>query len=268
MTNQYLASRFVEHVQRLALGIVAVDALHDARISHPIAITFDEVPLGLPRPKIMRHSSTAFALLYDARVGDEIVIRLFDSTKTIWSKYNDRRRFVPRRLRIPLLARETADAKPIAQRARQPVLFPGAAYNVSDCATGMRGRVLHDEAVVGWARIQAVHPDTGNTVGIAHCDDRGEFLLLIDSNAAGLAELANPLPLELHVHVPTTPAVSDDVKKLDSLWDLPIEDVAAPGDPDTVCGGALPWDPWTDTGTFTIDFTLGTLMGGMRPLAV
>jgi hypothetical protein len=132
----------------------------------------------------------------------------------------------------------------------------------------MRGRVLHNDAVVRWARVQATHPDTGATVGIAHCDDRGEFLLLIDSNAGGLAELANPLSLDLHVHLPATPVASNDVKQLDVLWDLPIEEVAAPGNPDTVCSGALPWNEWTAAGTTTIDFTLGTLMRGVAPLTV
>ncbi len=268
MANHYLASRFVESVQRLALGIEAIDAQRDARIPFPIAITFDEVPLGLPRPRIMRHDSAAFALLYEPQLADEIVIRLFDAPTSIWSESGDRRRYVPRRLRIPLLASAVADLQPISQRARRPVLFPGAAYDVSDCATGMRGRVLSGGVPLRWARIQAVHPDFGTTVGIAHCDDRGEFLLLLDSRAAGLAELADPLTLDLHVHVPTAPLVSAEVKRLDALWDLPIETVAAPGDADTVCSGALPWDEWTDVSTISVDFALGVLMRGVAPFTV
>jgi len=272
VANQFLTSRFAERVQRLALGLEAVDALRNSRIPHPLAITFDEVPLGLPRPKIMRHDSAAYALLFGPQIGEEIVIRMFDSATPLWSVLGDRRRYVPRRLRIPLLSDEDADAQPIAQtiaqRSRRPVLFPGAAYDVSDCATGMRGRVLQDDEVVRWARVQAIHPDTGETVGIAHCDDRGEFLLVIDSTAGGIAELTNPLPLELHVHVPTTPVASDEVRRLDPLWDLPVEEVAAPGDPDTVCAGAPPWDEWTDVVTVATDFTLGTLMRGVAPLAV
>lgn len=272
MANRYVASRFTEQVKRLALGLEAVDAMRNSRIPHPLAITFDEVSLGLPRPRILRHDSAAHALLFGPRVGEEIVIRLFDSAKTLWSELGDRRRFVPRRLRIPLLSSDEADARPIAQsitqRSRRPFLFPGAAYDVSECATGMRGRVLQDGEVVRWARVQAVHPDSGETVGIAHGDDRGEFLLLIDTNAGGIAELTNPLPLDLHVHLPTPPAVADEVKLLDPLWDLPVEEVGAPGDPDTVCAGSPPWDEWIDVATIATDFTLGTLMRGVAPLAL
>jgi hypothetical protein len=268
MANRFLASRFAEIVHRLALGVEAVDALRNSRIPHPLTITFDEVPLGSPRPQVMRHDSAAYALLFGPRVGAEIVIRMFDSATTPWTVLGDRRRYVPRRLRIPLLLDEEADAQPISQRVRRPVLFPGAAYDVSECATGMRGRVLRDGEVVRWARVQAIHPDTGETVGIAHCDDRGEFLLVVDSNAGGIAELTNPLPLQLHVHVPTPPVASDEIRRRDPLWDLPVEEVAAPGDPDTVCAGSPPWDEWTDVATVATDFTLGTLMRGVAPLTV
>ena len=272
MANQYLSSRFVENIQRLALGIEAVDALRNGRIAFPIRITFDEVPLGLPRPQIRRHDSAAFALLYEAieslSVDDQVVVRLFDSSDDIWSEYGDRRRYVPRRLRIPILTSDVVDTRPVSQRARRPALFPGAAYDVSECLTGMRGRVEHDDEPVRWARVQAVHPDTGQTVGLAHCDDRGEFLLLIDSSAGGLAELSNPLSLDITVHTPVTPTVDDAIKQLDALWDLPVELVPAPGATDTVCPGSPPWSNWTEASTTTIDFTLGSLLRGMAPLTV
>lgn len=264
MANVLLSSRYSELVQRLGLGIEAVDALRDGRIPYPLAITFDEVPLGLPRPQIMRHDSAAFALLLDERVGDEIVVRLFDSARTVWSASADRRRFVPRRLRIPLVS---ADGT-VTLRARRPLLYPGATYDVSDCATGMRGRVLRAGAPVRWARVHAIDPETGQRVAIAHCDDHGEFLLVVQPNAGGTAELANPLPLELHVHVPTPPVVDAAVKLLDPLWDLPVEQVAEPGQTDTTCAGTPPWAQWTDVATVTRNFTLGTLMRGVAPLTV
>lgn len=268
MANIVLSSRFVERIQRLALGIEAIDALRGARISQAIRITFDEVPLGLRRPEIVRHDSAAFALLYESGMEETIVIRLFDALQSTWTEFGDRRRFVPRRLRIPLLASATADAQPVAQRIRQPALFPGAAYDAVECQTGMRGRVTRDDAAVRWARVQAVDLVTGATVGRAHCDDRGEFFLLIDSTASGLAELSNPLELQLRVHTPNTPAVSSAVQALDALWDLPIEEVPPPGDADTVSAGNLPWLQWTLAASINVQFALGTILRGHAALAV
>lgn len=264
MTNVLLDNRYSEIVHRLGLGLEAVDALREGRIPFPFAITFDELPLGLPRPKILRHDSAAYALLLDARVGDEVVIRMFDSSRTSWKPSGDRRRYVPRRLRIPLVSGDGTNTL----RVRRPFLYPGAAYDISDCVTGVRGRVTRGGEAVRWARVHAIDPETGLRVGVAHGDDRGEFLLVIQPNAGGIAELANPLPLELHVHVPTPPAVADAVKLLDPLWDLPVERVAEPGQPDATCVGIPPWDGWTDVATVAMNFTLGTLMRGAAPFTV
>ena len=268
MANLYSNSRYVENVRRLALGLEAVDALRGARIPDDIRITFDEVPQGLPRPSIVRHDSAAFALLYGPAIGDSIVIRLFDSAYSVWTESRDRRRFVPRRFRVPLLAADDADAQPISQRVRRPALFPGAAYDTAECVTGMRGRVTDDDVPVRWARIQAVDPVSGTTVGRAHCDDRGEFLLLIDSTASGLAELSDPLELQIRVHVPTTPVVNTAIKAVDPLWDLPIENVPNPGLADEVSPGNLPWPEWTLASTTAIEFPLGALLKGQPALTV
>jgi len=267
MTNTFLDSRYVERIQRLALGIEAIDAMRGGRIADAIRITFDAVPQGLPRPSILRYDSAAFALLYGPQVGDSIAIRLFDAKQPLWSQTRDRRRFVPRRLRIPLLAIAVADDQPVSQRVRRPALFPGAAYDTPDCVSGMRGRVTDGDAPVRWARVQAVDPVSGATVGRAHCDDRGEFLLLIDSTASSLAELSDPLQLQVTVHVPTLPVVSDAIKLLDPLWDLPIEDVPDPGLADTVSAGDLPWAEWTPGTTADIDFSLGILLRGRPALS-
>jgi hypothetical protein len=268
MANLYSSARYVESVERLALGLEAIDALRGARIPDDIRITFDEVPRGLPRPSIVRHDSAVFALLYGASVGDSIVIRVFDSEYTVWTESRERRRFVPRRFRIPLLAADEADDRPVSERIRRPALFPGAAYETPECMTGMRGRVVDDDVPVRWARIQAVDPVSGATVGRAHCDDRGEFLLLIDSNAGGLAELSDPLELQLRVHLPTTPIVAASIKAVDPLWDLPIELVPDPGVVDDVSAGNLPWPEWTLASTTAVEFPLGALLKGQPALTV
>jgi hypothetical protein len=266
--NEILPSRFVEHITRLALGIEATDALRGTRISHPIGITFDELPLGLPRPRILRHDSCVFVLLYGAGVGDTIQLRLFDSPEALWRASADQRRFVPRRLRIPLLAQPAAESRPYTERVRRPVLFPGAAYDTAEAMTGLRGRVEDAGQPVRWARVTARDPVSGLTVGRAQCDDRGEFLLLIESGAGGLGDLTDPLELEIQVHTPNTPVVPAAVKALDPLWDLPVESVPAPGLPDPVCAGALPWSEWSAAATTTIEFTLGRLLRSQPPLSV
>ena len=269
--NAFLPSRYLERVTRLALGIEAIDAQRQERIGHPIRITFDQVPLGLPRPKIWRHNSCVFVLLFEEGVGTTVELRLFDSAEPLWRAETDRRRFVPRRLRIPLLAQNVADSRPWSERARRIALFPGAAYDTSESATGLRGRVERAGVPARWARVQAIHPDSGQTVGRAHCDDRGEFLLLLDPSAAPIGDLSNPLTLNLRAHTPKPPSppLPDAVKKLDPLWDLPVEVAPAPGAADPVSAGALPWNEWDPAGAPTpVEFDLGRMRRQVPALAV
>ncbi len=269
--NLFLPSRFDERVTRLALGIEALDAQRGSRVPHPLQITFDELPLGMRRPDIVRHDSCVFVLLYAPELQDAVVLRVFDSADRLWRAETDRRRYVPRRLRIPVFAQADADAHPYTERVRRPALFPGAAYDVSESITGMRGRVERAGVPVRWARVQAIHPTSGLTVGRAHCDDRGEFLLLLEPSAAPLGDLSDPLTLNLRAWAPKPPPapVPDEVKRLDPLWDLPVEQVPAPGLPDPVCAGDLPWDNWVAAaGVTSASFPLGRLMRQQPALAV
>jgi hypothetical protein len=159
-----------------------------------------------------------------------------------------------------------------AARSRQPYLFPGAAYEVSSIATGLRGRVRRGAAPLRWARVEARLPaptgaPPGVLLGRAHGDDRGEFLLIIGSPPAPLGTPAFKLDVDVTVFArPVDPPASDFAQQHDPLWDLPLELVTAPGPADPVSiGAAIPPD-YTSSVKQTITFRLGaTLTNDVAP---
>ena len=170
---------------------------------------------------IPRHNSCRHALLFKPGMTSPVVIRMFDR----------RRRFAPRRISYPV----PADILTASPRVRRPALFPGAAYDVSDAFTGMRGRVTWNQSTASevparWVRVEA--SIDGQVVGRAHGDDRGEFLLLLDSAAGGLGDLPSPLTAQVTVFGPPAPVA---VPANDPLGDLPVETLLA--DPDDVSPG-------------------------------
>lgn len=236
--NEFLAPHFVERIDRLALGIEPVDALRRSRIAQPVEMALDGVPypsrngdtwdrvFGLPDAigglaRIPRHNSCRHALLFKPGLKAPVVIRLYDR----------KRRYAPRRISYPIPADIHTASPP--SRVRRPALYPGAAYAVSETATGMRGRVTwgkNDELPVRWARIEA--KVGAQVVGRAHGDDRGEFLLLLDSSAVGIKGLSVPLVAQVTVYgppLPTSPSADDP------LADLPVETLLA--DPDDISAG-------------------------------
>ena len=168
--NQFLTNQFVENVQRLALGLEPIDSERRGRIAHPIKVTFNTAALGFPRRSVLRHDSCLYTLLYEPGTTDRVDLRFVDSA----------RRFVPRFLRVPILTAAVAESRLYTHRVRRPMLFPGAAYDISATVTGLRGRVVravpNKEVIVRWARVEARLPHSGVLVGRAHGDDRGEFL--------------------------------------------------------------------------------------------
>jgi hypothetical protein len=268
--NKFLPSRFVEHSERLALGLEPLDAGRLTRIAPPIQITFDTAPLGLPRPPVERHDSCLYALRYTPTLVGPVDLRFFDSRQLLYRPERDRRRFVPRRLRIPLLPAAGADAQPYTHRVRRPLLFPGAAYEVSATVTGLRGRVEHNSLPVRWTRVEAKLPGNGVIVGRAQGDDRGEFLLLIQANASPVGDLLNPLPIDVTIFAPTTAPVpgSPDLPQRDPLWDLPLEETPAPGATDTVSTGeALP-PGYSAKVTRPVEVILGKLRSDIAVFAI
>jgi hypothetical protein len=235
--NTLLPEPYVERIDRLLLGIEPIDAQRRTRIAHPIDLAVDgepypmtelsfEIP-GIADPlgslsRIPRHPSCRHALVHPPAMASPIAVRLYDGA----------RRYVPRRVRYPIPADPAAQGPP--SRVRRPALFPGAAYDVSATATGMRGRVTWnqsttDEVPARWVRVEA--SINGQIVGRAHGDDRGEFVLLLRSEAGGVGALPSPLVAQVTVFGPPAPI---PVPSNDPLGDLPVE-IAA--DPDTVSPG-------------------------------
>jgi hypothetical protein len=268
-----LAPEYVTQTHRLALGLEPLDAMRGGRATHPVRI---EVEGPLPRPlarrrdpyqhagtagpAVSRHDSCLHVLLYHPALAarERINLRIYDSY----------RRYVPRRLSIPLLTPAQAEIEPYLHRVRRPALFPGAAYDVSKRWTGLRGRVLRDGRPMRWARIEAKLAD-GRHLAWAQGDDRGEFLLLLGPPPAPLGDhLSDPLSIIVAVYGPAQVPVpaSKDVPDRDALWDLPLEIVPAPGGADPVSAGAeLPAtygpDPLVER---AVPFRLGRTMSGVN----
>lgn len=158
-----------------------------------------------------------------------------------------RRRYVPRRLLIPLVDIDAADA--LQDRLRRPVLFPGAAYDIHETATVLRGRAVWQPANPGdtpepvrWARVIATEIGAGplETVGVAHGDDRGEFLLIL-TPSAGASATVNTVAVRVTVHAPNAAPVPPPTAHVDPLWGLPLEDLASSNPNDlTTRGVAVP----------------------------
>ncbi len=252
MSNLYLPGRFDEQVRRLALGIEPLDAARGNRVTHPIQILVERPSPGLPRPRLIRHLSGLFVLCQDPGVLELRICDVGEPTDPPgFRAETDRRRLVPRRLRLEIPTAELADALPIERRARRPLLFPGAAYDVTDSVTGARGRVVQAGVPVRWARVEARRPGAAAAdppVGRAHADDRGEFLLLLAPAAAPMTTLEHPFELDLVAYAPLPPAPlpPQSVRSSDQLWDLPVEPLSIAGAPDPVAEGAFPplgWGP-------------------------
>ncbi len=262
--NEFLSSRYVEVIHRLALGIEPIDAQHGRRLSYSLQMKHEEELLGLPRPPIERHGSNLFSLRYQPGVKTLITLRIFDLETPRYDPKYDRRRIVPRRLKIPILTRadvenqEKLDRQEFRRRIRRPAFFPGAAYDSGATATALRGRVRRGGEAMRWARVEAKL--AGQDVGRAHGDDRGEFFLIVNARAVTGSSLPNPLNIDISVSGPAIAVPhSPEKEKIDPLWDLPVETLAAPGSAvDKVATGEnLPTD-YTATVTETVTFTLGT----------
>lgn len=271
--NQFLAARYAERVDRLALGLEPVEALGDERpraeaeravtparwpperlpraprAVHPVHVVIEPVPPPLAWyqrladrggdvheewESLPRRASCRHVLLYAPGLGDHVTLRLFDAA----------RRYVPRRVRVPLAVLAPADpapvdALPVQARSRRPALFPGAAYPLPGGTTAIRGRVLRGGAPARWARVEARRqPADPDPVAVAHGDDRGEYLLVLGPGAAP----AGPLPASLTLHLTavlpaTAPAAAAAIRAADPLWDLPLEPLPAAGLPDPVSPG-------------------------------
>lgn len=189
--------------------------------------------MGIGLPAVSRNDNGRFAITYSVPgLTPEVTVRL----------YATERRYVPRRLRLPVPALATVVAQeqaaeappwpPIPSRVFRPALYPGANHGAQAGATAVRGRVVRpDGSVARWARVSAVDADHGYPVGWAHGDDRGEFLLVLLSSDAELAAPGSALArvtLRISARPVRTVIDSPAESEADPLWDLEIEPLPVP----------------------------------------
>jgi hypothetical protein len=262
--NQFLDSRYVEDVKRLALGLEPLDAVQGGRIPHPISVIIPEKLQGLPRSDVDRHSSCLHVLLYQPGVKDKVNLRFIE-----WG-----RRYVPRQIQYPILTVVQAESLNYRNRARRPVLFPGAAHEAVSLSTGIRGRVERAAKPVRWARVQARLAAGGTVIARGQGDDRGEFLLLLPSAASPAHDLTDPIAVTINVFgraVDPVPSTADQAS-LDPFWDLPTEVavVLNPGNPDAdsvSAGTDLPVG-YTSTVSRNVNVPLGTISSEINAFVI
>lgn len=212
---------------RLALGVEALDAGTRALVGSGLTAV-RETPRG--QLALDSDNTGRFKLRHGPDVGDSVVLRLDDPN----------RRYVPRRFSVPLwtLAEvlpidqdpPTGPYIPVASRLLRPWLLPGSAYRATRGTTAIRGRVVRDGGQPArWARVNALG-SKGELLGWTHCDDRGEFLLLISTTGALPPPAPNTLDVDLVVTAPATATTPDPA---DRLADLVAEAVTRSSAPPT-----------------------------------
>ncbi|TCN32769.1 hypothetical protein EV644_12437 [Kribbella orskensis] len=227
---------------RLALGVEPIDAV----TRHPIGAA---VQVGRevadrrsahrrpadPIDPLRRRSdlpletsgTTRFKLRHGRTVGDTALIRVDDPCRC----------YVPRRFSMPLWTVADVDIGHIGAwyRLLRPWLSPGPAYPVPGGSTGLRGRVMRAGVAIRWPRIVAVN-NAGLVLGRAHGDERGEFLLLLNTVGTAPAPPGPTIDLELIVRASNRPRDTSAPMPADRIADLPLELVvrspAPPGQPD------------------------------------
>jgi hypothetical protein len=257
-----LASRYDATVHRLALGIEPIDAARRLRVAHALEISLESV---IGRPAVPRHATGLHALLYADDTSTPLDVRIDDPT----------RRFVPRRLRVPIATRAQVLAAegagtPVAaaNRERRPFLYPGAAYDLAGTATALRGSVVRGGKPMRWARVEA--RVGGRLIGRAHGDDRGEFLLVLGVDTTNLGDVVSPVDVTVTVVGPAPAPAPPVPPSLDPLWDLPLEALPAAGAPDPVSVGEQPpaaYDPGSSVSR-TVALPPGRLTSAQPPFVI
>jgi hypothetical protein len=263
MSNLFLDSSFSEHIRQGALAVELWDAPRLQRLARRVDVTVDAPPPTLPTwlrdqdpsttvddllPRLPRRGLYLHGIFYGPSLTklQQLTLRINDRT----------RYFVPRRIQYPIVnpapdPRVNGSPPHPAFVIRPTYLYPGAAYSYSTGATGIRGVVQYGAGptVVRWARIEAFNAGTNELVGRAHGDDRGEFLLLLGSNAGPQGAAVDPtIPIDIVVWAPPVPAPA--TYATDPLGDVVVEIVGAAvpdSDPlvklpklDSVAAGAVP----------------------------
>jgi hypothetical protein len=223
-------------LHRLALGVECLDAVTGRRVRTSVRIGREVDPRLLPRgydqewPCLsLPGKGTGQSYLrfdYATPVHSPLLLRVLDPA----------RRFVPRRLRLPLwtlaeilAAEATPTAVPAASRIVRPWLWPGSAALPPSGMTVIRGTVMTGSKPVRWARVTAVrHADVA--VGHGHADERGEFAVVITGTGTLPPPAPSTIDIDLQVIAPD-PATAPAVDPFDPCADLVIEPVPRPSSP-------------------------------------
>jgi hypothetical protein len=245
---------------RLALGLEWLDGVTEQRIATPLLaelqhvgpLDFDQVLIGKGGGRQVVHYAKRFKKYFDHCVvkGFSKELEIVVHSAVDGPHFEDRRIYVPRRLQVTLKLDAQNQPLPMPANIRRPYLWPGATYPVAGNTTGVRGRALKGpDAKTGlplrWVRVLASIPfdepdlTKATIVGYAHGDDRGEFLLLVESNAIPTTTITGPLKVRLTLHVPPVLPPPADVDS-DPLWDVPLEDVGDVLDSPALQGKAVP----------------------------
>jgi hypothetical protein len=273
----------VEAVHRLALAVAPADALTRGPLPSPVQIG-REVRRHPPRRRRPGDAADPLSVRFDVGLDQRGTVGILrhridlplppagpDVADMVLRLYDPARRYVSRRLRVPVWSRrrvEAVDDEPPAaavtaeQRAVRPWLFPGAAYEPAGGTTAVLGRVVRaDGAPVPWPRVRAVAPlppPLREVLGSAHGDDRGEFLLVIRTTGTLPPPWPRLLDVTFQLWVPGPPPTPppDPPIQGDPLATLAIEDARDPNPPpgsvidavirgETLPSGYLPATPVT-----------------------
>jgi hypothetical protein len=235
--------------ERLAIGIEPIDAIFGTRVTRAIHVDVERPGepavrsdtegfrrrAGRDRPPMSRNDSGRHAMLLRGEFASGAV------TSVQLRLYDRHRRWVPRRIEVPLPATTEVST---AGRIRRPVLYPGVAWDLPGGATTLRGcvRLGAGKAPVRWAWIEVRRPDADDIVLRTRADDRGEFLLLAGPKTVMDRELGSTFELVVRVFGPSTPA-KPAAGEPDPLWDLPLETLAPPGTADDPIAAGRPTLP-------------------------
>jgi len=278
-------------IVRLALGLEVVDAVRGDPAD--VEVAWENVPRPLVLALPHGPGSGAAASLYDPGIGLPRLRRgsrpgrfrmVFTPEQTPIPParlriVDDRRRYVPRRLEVPfaalaaVLAEEGLPDRP-APRGRTVGILPGAAFPAEGGSTGVRGRVVDQAgAPVRWVRADARHITRGSLLGVAHGDDRGEFLLLM-GNPPSILDAPAGLSFDARITVHAAPLGAQPPPALtgdpmaDPLGDLVPEVLPDLGDPDVVSAGDNFPAEFTRMTSTTVTCTVGRLVSPPVPIVL
>lgn len=267
---------------RLALGLECLDAMTGVRINTPLSaevlkvgpLEFGQFMTAKGGGLQMVHYAQRLKKYYQHCIANNYAHALETrlSCVRLAPTFEDKRSYVPRRLRITLKTDANQQPAPTPENIRRPWLWPGAAYPVPGNATGVRGRAAKGSDAksavpLRWVRVLASIPASeadlakATIVGQAHGDDRGEFLLLIEPKAIPTTTITGPLKVRLTLYLP--PVLPPPDADTDPLWDVPLEDVGDAPDSALLQGKAIPPGFAEPVGSAKQrDLTLGQVLSG------